>query len=1359
MLDRMGISGTKAGNAILKGYDLIFNGANRVRQGIESLKQRIESTTVGSKLISGFDAVLNKVRQVGSTISSSLSKGLDTAKSKVDSLNNSMGTLGQGVTSVFGAIGLGSVYQATIGLAMVREQMTTLMTATMGSSSAAKDFVGSLDNLTNSSLVSLNDLGKAMANIKMSTGMTNEQLKLIAPTVNDIGQRALLMGMDTGQAQDLMTASFRGLNGEFDMLKTNFGITKQSLVDAGWSGASTDVAGYNSALQTVLARGGDMNGMLASTPGQIKLVEKGFTTAGRQIGETFLPAIKLVLGFMVQLKATNPIVFKIIIVIGALISAFAMLMPVMGFMIGSFKSLLMFLKLIPVAENATTISTVRATAARWLNAAASTASAAALWVYNAAQTAYNFITGGSVGVTVASTASRIAHGIASGAAAIATGALTAAQWALNLAMSMNPVMIVVIAIIALIAILAYLYNKNETVRNAINGLWNGLKSLGSYIMGGLMAAWTALTTALQPISDALGRLWAAISKVWNAFAGGQSAKANSTFTQISGAVHSLWTIISALVGIVTSKLTPVWNALLPVLMAVANIITGFLGAALSTLFGILSAVIGFIARFINILADLISGNITFGQAMSQVWNSLWVMLGGILASIINGIGGFILGLALQGIAAGMAFVTNLVTWIQTLPMQVAFWLGFVIGRIIAWAIALNLYARNAAIGFVLAVVNFFMTMPGKVWVWLVNTINKIIAWKNSAIAHARQTGSNFITAVVSFIQTLPSRVWSFLMSTISKIISFASSAGSKARTAGSNVVNGIKNTISSLPSLMWDELMNVGHAITSAGGELYNYAKDIGNKIVDGIKAGAGIHSPGYAYHAINDEMTLLGEALDNAKSNLTTKAKDVGSSISEGFTSTLKTPTVPNMPVATQTTAQPTAVTANGPNTAGPSITPTVDVPALTAQTTQANTIVAGSVGFVSGQYNLLKSNTGTSWTAMISTQKNSLSTMKSNMNDTLTKIVASNKTGYSDIQKTTSSTLDNLKTKTKGDMGAVTSSWNGMKSGLISAANNIKSDVGSDISKLSSNIGTFYRRIRNPGLFLAGPGPRNGRYAGSPRIGRSGGKFAGSSKTGSNGIDLLNSVPNMLCTEKDGCYAGWDSFRPNEPDIMGPVDGYIPSFGSWGSLGLNVGDFEKSANPLLGNMGAFEQIAAKLIDATSYQFYYNSKGGSPADIYGSGSFNCWDGALIMLQLARNFGLSGYMAHGMWGDFGHVWAVINGVNMDTTARQDGYGWTSPKVRGYAGSPSLKSFGQQQPTTTDPEGGTLYVQETLDFNLNLKIEGLKEGMSEAEIIAILTEVITDSELVKKLVKDRGFQDRLDKAIEANKKRKGRVSGT
>lgn len=759
LTDRLGISGTKAGNLLSTGIDKANSAITRVKTGVDTLKQKIESTTVGSKLIAGFDSLSIKASSVGSKISTALGKGLDTAKTKVENLTNSMGELGTAITSAFGALGMGSIYDATIGLGMVREQMTTLMSATMGSGAAAKSFVSYLDQMTNNSLVSLNDLGNAMSKIKMSTGMTNDQLKLISPTVNDIGQRALLMGKSTGEAQELMVASFRGLNGEFDMLKANFGITKQSLTDAGWSGAATDVEGYNAALEKVLAKGGSMDGMLQSTTGQIQLVKKGFSTAGRQIGEAFLPAIKVILSFMVSLKQTNPLVFKLMIVGAALVSGFALLLPVMASIIGSFKSFLIFVGLVEGAENATTLATVRSTIATKAGAVADKAAAAGKAIFAAAQTVYNF---------------------AVGEGSIATKAAAVAQWLLNAAMDANPIMIVVIAIVALVAILAYLYQNNETVRNAINALWNGLKVLGGYIAGGLMAAWNAISgvlsavgafivgtfisawnslkSALSPITEALGKLWTAISKVFSSFAGGKAAQANTTFNQISGAVKDLLGVIQQLVGIIASALMPVFQTLYGILVQVGTFVGGFFSAVWTTISGVLSSVIGFIASFINVLTGLISGTMTFSEAMSAIWGLLVGLIRGILNSILAGIGQWSIQLLQKGISAAMGFVTGVISWLTSLP--------------------------------------------GRAWALLWSVIVYVGNWERAMYAKAVQAGSQFITGVIRFISTLPARMWAYLMYTLQRIQNFANSARERARQAASNMVSSFASYLSSLPGKM-----------------------------------------------------------------------------------------------------------------------------------------------------------------------------------------------------------------------------------------------------------------------------------------------------------------------------------------------------------------------------------------------------------------------------------------------------------------------------------------------------------------------------------------------------------------------------
>jgi len=83
------------------------------------------------------------------------------------------------------------------------------------------------------------------------------------------------------------------------------------------------------------------------------------------------------------------------------------------------------------------------------------------------------------------------------ASTIAEYAAAAAQWALNVAMSANPIGILIIAIVALIAILGYLYFNNEQVRAAIDGLGQTFMQVGQIIYNSIVNAVNLVITTLQ----------------------------------------------------------------------------------------------------------------------------------------------------------------------------------------------------------------------------------------------------------------------------------------------------------------------------------------------------------------------------------------------------------------------------------------------------------------------------------------------------------------------------------------------------------------------------------------------------------------------------------------------------------------------------------------------------------------------------------------------------------------------------------------------------------------------------------------------------------------------------------------------
>ena len=86
------------------------------------------------------------------------------------------------------------------------------------------------------------------------------------------------------------------------------------------------------------------------------------------------------------------------------------------------------------------------------------------------------------------------------ASTIAEYAAAAAQWALNVAMSANPIGILIIAITALIAILGYLYFNNEQVRAAIDGLGQTFMMVGQIIYDTFM-------NIIQWVISGLQMLW------------------------------------------------------------------------------------------------------------------------------------------------------------------------------------------------------------------------------------------------------------------------------------------------------------------------------------------------------------------------------------------------------------------------------------------------------------------------------------------------------------------------------------------------------------------------------------------------------------------------------------------------------------------------------------------------------------------------------------------------------------------------------------------------------------------------------------------------------------------------------------
>lgn len=1311
-MEQSGSRSSSTFNAIQRGYESIKQTVTNVINSNSALASSVNrvtetassaSSAISTRLSTIKEAASNVAGTVGSTLSNAFSKVASAASSAATTAVTKLKEISQATDSVNGAIsgvvagfGLFNIVQTAFEGAMNAESNATLLMRRFGSE--ASQVQASIQNIVAAVPGDDTFMNQLLSGAAYKAGIDNvDVLHQMAVAAADYMAASTAMGKESIETQRdlkdyLLTGNTTGLEQD-SILKNQLGTMKNQAT----------VQDRIVALQKALtAEGYDGYSQYVTTANELEVVKGSIQQILTQMGSFVLPYIKSILSTFIAIDDKTGGWASRFVVIGAII---ATVVGSLGLIAG------------PLTTGIGLVSSLATDIISLLVPSLSAATASEIGF------------GNSMEIALVNFASYIT-GIE--ACEIQQMGFTAALWETTTALLTNPIMWVVIAIVALVAVI---YEAGKAL-----GWWNNLSQFGEAILARLKTAWDALANTLSPITNALGHLYNAFKQVFSSLVSGKTGEAEGNFGKIASAALKLY------------------NALKPV----GEFVAGFLTAAWTTFNVILNGTIGFIASLINVFADLLEGNISLGQAIQLVWGSfkdllldvfmgLQTGIGGWLANILISIGAWAQQMGLKALEAGQNFLLYLVTEIQLLPFQLAYWLGFALGTIVKWNLQLAQYAMNAGVNFV----NWFITqiylLPGRLWTLLWTTLNYIGNWELQLLNYSIQAGSSFVNNFINYVTALPGRLWSLLLSALNHIASFAASIPGRARSAGLYLINGFINTITSLPGRVGQVLWNVINKITSFGGEAYNAAVRMASNIWEGFKAGLGIHSPSYlekAMDAIIEKAQTLPDEFQNVADDLA----------SVDWKKAEPQVNIPNSMGSTVVSTANTAVTAatNATDTATQA-TSNLNTGNIQAQTQSATAMVTASLAKATTSYNALKTTSTSTWTNLVNTQKTSLEAMKNNMATTLNNIVSNNTAGYSQIQTKTIDTLNNLQSKTTSDMTAVKSSWNNMRDSLVNAANNINSNVSSQVSHLQGNISIFYRKIRNPALLLAGPGPG---FAGPGRIRIpkiSGPHFAGPGPTGDHGDDqlrILDTLPSIPCLDEDGCYAGdWDQSSTWITAIMNSVNGYVPNFGDLGSLGLTTANFKNSTFPLTGNLGAFNTIASRLIGATKYSFYWNSRYGSPAAALNSGAFNCYDGALIMLALARAFGLSGYMAHGYWGNIGHVWAVIAGKVFDTTAFQHGYGWSSPKV--HAGPVPSVDLGSSNPTETLD---TLTVKEALDLNLNLKLEGVPDNIDQDTLLAALKSVINDSDLLKAIVKNSTFQDALKSELAKGTLRKQRSRG-
>lgn len=260
--------------------------------------------------------------------------------------------------------------------------------------------------------------------------------------------------------------------------------------------------------------------------------------------------------------------------------------------------------------------------------------------------------------------------------------------------------------------------------------------------------------------------------------------------------------------------------------------TQFLGECWQTITQVASEVWGGICNFFMVdVPNAINSAV-------QWFQNLPTAIGGALSSAIQSVAQWVADLAVKAAEVGSQFVQAVIDFFLNLPVNIATGIGMIVGVVAGLVVALAENAVQIGTGFVDAVVTFFSELPGRVGEFLATTIANVCAWVTETTAQAVEAGTSFLANVVEFFQQLPGRVADFLAKVIEGIGQWVSETAAQAVQAGSQFIANVINFFQQLPARIQWQLTSAINFIIAFVTSVGQKAIEAGQGFLDGIKGG-----------------------------------------------------------------------------------------------------------------------------------------------------------------------------------------------------------------------------------------------------------------------------------------------------------------------------------------------------------------------------------------------------------------------------------------------------------------------------------------------------------------------------------------
>ncbi|MDH9921987.1 hypothetical protein PZL33_07505 [Staphylococcus hominis] len=438
----------------------------------------------------------------------------------------------------------------------------------------------------------------------------------------------------------------------------------------------------------------------------------------------------------------------------------------------------------------------------------------------------------------------------SGVISIATGAIDFLGGVL--AALSGPVGIVIAIVGALIGVLVWLWNTNESVREALTNAWDVISSTIGGAIQSVIDWFTQLYDNIMQTIQPLMPIFQQFGDMINQILGVVVVQAINFLVE---AFKGLWLAVSVIFTAIGAIISSVIQLIVGLFTAFIQLITGDFSGALQTLqttfTNVLDTIWTAVQSIFTQISDFIfaSLNSVLGTSISswsQIWSSTTQFLSQIWSSVTQ--------------------------WFGQVASSVGNWMRQAWSHITSigsqWVSSIGSTVSN----FFSQVANGFMRVVQSVWQHMQQAYSRVVSGGSQWVSGIVSAMARFLSSVISGFANVVSQTQAGMQRAYSTIVGFVGQFASAGMDLMRGLVQGIMNGMS------W----------------VVNAARNVAKSAVNAAKSALGIHSPSRVFKEIGGyTMQGFGIGIDKEGRSVVSGMGSMANSITEAFNSNLAVPDI----------------------------------------------------------------------------------------------------------------------------------------------------------------------------------------------------------------------------------------------------------------------------------------------------------------------------------------------------------------------------------------------------------------------------------------------------------------------------------